>query len=83
MRQQFSIPVYADIIFVYGFCDGNDKVATREYQNLFSERWVPNHLQFGSVLNALKENRTFTKSKSEQELDRLQEVKRWQSIRKY
>lgn len=60
-------------IFVHGFCDGNDRAASRDYQRQFPERYVQNHETFGSMFNYLKENRTFPKSKYKRALDRLLE----------
>jgi hypothetical protein len=38
MQALFSNQEYADMVFVYGFCNGNAAAAVAEYQ-----RWYPNH----------------------------------------
>jgi len=37
----FSFAEYADMIYVYGFCDGNSVQAVAEYQQLFPNRRIP------------------------------------------
>ena len=36
----FSVAEYADMIYVYGFCDGNSVQAVAEYQQRFPNRRI-------------------------------------------
>ena len=38
----FSFEEYADMIYVYWFCDGNSVLAVAEYQQRFPNRRIPN-----------------------------------------
>lgn len=49
MPYQFSNAEYADIIFVYGFCNGNGRAAVREYRRRFPGRRCPYHKTFANV----------------------------------
>ena len=42
----FSFEEYADMIYVYGFCDGNSVLAVTEYQQRFPNRRIPNRRVF-------------------------------------
>lgn len=59
MPFQFSNEDYADIIFVYGFCDGNGRAAKREYQRRFPNRRVPDHKTFSEVYQFSREHGKF------------------------
>jgi hypothetical protein len=73
MPHQFSTTEYADIIFVYGFCNGNGRAASREYRRRFPNRRTPSHPTFGSVFNYLRENGTFPSGTTERHVDEAQE----------
>jgi len=45
----FSVAEYADIIYVYGFCDGNSVHAVAEYQQRFPNRRIPTQRVFSRV----------------------------------
>jgi hypothetical protein len=45
----FSFEEYADMIYVYGFCDGNPGLAIAEYQQWFPNRRIPNRRGFAGV----------------------------------
>jgi len=49
----FSFEEYADMIYVYGFCDGNSFIAVTEYQQHFPNRRIPNQRVFARVYQAL------------------------------
>ena len=38
----FSFEEYADMIYVYAFCDGNSVLVVAEYQQRFPNRRIPN-----------------------------------------
>lgn len=50
----FSNEEYADIIFVYGFCNGNARHAAREYRIRFPERRQPAHSVFSTSFRRLR-----------------------------
>lgn len=49
MANNFTNVEYADIMFVYGFCNGNSRAAAREYHRRFPNRRTPAHVTFASV----------------------------------
>ena len=51
----FSFEEYADMIYVYGFCDGNSVLAVAEYQQRFPNRRIPNRRVFTGVYQALRD----------------------------
>jgi len=55
----FSFEEYADMIHVYGFCDGNSVLAVAEYQQLFPNRRIPNRIVFTGVYQALLDTGRF------------------------
>lgn len=59
MPSHFSNEEYADIIYVYGFCDGNARAAVREYERRFPNRRVPNHQTFTSVFQHVRDHGSF------------------------
>ena len=59
MPYQFSNEEYADIIFVYGFCNGNSRAAQREYIQRFPNRRIPGHKTFDSVFRCLRTTGSF------------------------
>ena len=55
MAFTFSFEEYADMIYVYGFCDGNSVLAVAEYQQRFPNRKIPNRRVFTGVYQALRD----------------------------
>ena len=55
MSFTFSFEEYADMIYVYGFCDGNSVLAVGEYQQRFPNRRIPNRRVFTGVYQALRD----------------------------
>jgi hypothetical protein len=51
----FSFKEYADMFYVYGFCDGNPGIAVAEYQQRFPNRRIPNRRVFTGVYQALRD----------------------------
>jgi hypothetical protein len=49
------ISSYADMVFVYGFCNGNALAACREYSLRFPNRTVPHSRVSASAYNKLSE----------------------------
>lgn len=62
MPFKFSNEEYADIVFVYGFCNGNAEQAQREYRERFPSRRIPNTKTFVSVFRCLRTNGSFPSS---------------------
>ena len=54
----FSIAEYADMIYVYGFCDGNSVHAVAEYQHRFPNRRIPTRRVFTRVYQTLRDTGT-------------------------
>jgi len=50
----FSVAEYADMIYVYGFCDGNSLHAVAEYQQHFPNHRIPNRRVFTRVYQTLR-----------------------------
>ncbi|XP_076658727.1 uncharacterized protein LOC143362438 [Halictus rubicundus] len=46
MPQVFTNREYADMHFICGFCNGNARAATREYQRRFPGRRAPDYRVF-------------------------------------
>jgi len=53
MQFTFSFEEYADMIYVYGFSDGNSVLAVVRYQQRFLNRRIPNRTVFTGVYLAL------------------------------
>ena len=51
----FSFEEYEDMIYVYGFCEGNSFLAIAEYQQRFLIRRIPNRRAFTGVYQALRD----------------------------
>ncbi|KAK4881346.1 hypothetical protein RN001_004665 [Aquatica leii] len=59
MPSHFSNEEYVDIIYIYGFCDGNARSAVREYERRFPNRRVPNHQTFSFVFQHVRTHGSF------------------------
>jgi len=55
---RFSVAEYADMIYVYGFCDGNSVQAVAEYQQRFPNRRIPTQRMFTGVYQTLRDTGT-------------------------
>ena len=51
----FSFEEYADMIYVYGFCDSNSVLAVAEYQQRFLNCRIPNRRVFTGVYQTLRD----------------------------
>jgi len=54
----FSVAEYADMIHVYGFCDGNSGQAVAEYQQRLPYRRIPTRRVFTRVYQTLRDTGT-------------------------
>lgn len=61
----FSNQEYADIHFIYGYCDGNARASVREYQRRFPARRIPDRKVFINVHRHLTETGHFPKATAE------------------
>lgn len=59
MPHQFSNEEYADMVYVYGFCDGNALEAKREYEIRFPNRRSPDSRTFSRVFRYMREHGRF------------------------
>lgn len=59
MPHKLSNEEYGDMIYVYGFCDGNGRAARREYERRFPQRRTPNHTTFGKVYDYVRQHGRF------------------------
>lgn len=62
MPVKFTNVEYADIIFIYGFCNGNGRAAEREYRLRFPGRRHPNHKTFSMVFQYSRQHGKFPTS---------------------
>ena len=53
-----SVAEYADMIYVYGFCDGNSVHAVAEYQQCFPNHRIPTQRVFIRVYQTLRDTGT-------------------------
>ena len=58
MSFTFSVAEYADMIYVYGFCDDNSVHAVAEYQRRSPNRRIPTRKEFTRVYQALRDTGT-------------------------
>ena len=54
----FSVAEYADMIYVYGFCDSNSVHAVAEYQRCFPNRRIQTQRVFTQVYQTLRDTGT-------------------------
>lgn len=60
MPRTYSNVEYADMVFVYGFCDGNATEAVREYARRFPNRRLPDRRVITLTFNRLREIGSFS-----------------------
>ena len=58
MPHTFTHEEYADMIYVYGYCNGNANAAVDEYRRRYPLRRTPNRAVFTNVFCALRERGT-------------------------
>jgi len=80
MPHVFTHAEYADIIFVYGFCNGNALVACTEYSLRFPNRRRSDSRVFASVHNKLRETGALPSSHISSERANEQNVVEVESI---
>ena len=80
MPHIFTHAEYADMVFVYGFCNGNALDACGEYSLLFPNCSVPDSRVFPSVYNKLRETGALSSSRISSECADEQNVDEVESI---
>jgi len=80
MPHVFTHAEYADMVFVYGFCNWNFLAACREYSLRFPNRRVPDSRVFASVHNKLRESGALPSSHISSERANGQNVDEVESI---
>jgi len=50
---------YADMMYIYGFCDGNSRAAVNEYRQRYPTRKIPHSALFSKIFHTLRESGTF------------------------
>ena len=80
MPHIFTYAEYADMVFVYGFCNGNALAVCREYSLQFPNRRVPDSRVFPSVYNKLRETGALPSSHISSENANEQNVDEVESI---
>ena len=80
MPHVFTHAEYANMVFVYGFCDGNALAACREHSLRFPNRTVPDSRAFASVYNKLRETGALPSSHISSECANEQNVDEVESI---
>jgi len=55
MPHIFTNAKYAEMMYVYGFCDGSATAAVEEYRRRFPTRRIPDRTVFYKVFNTLHE----------------------------
>lgn len=75
MPFKFTNAEYADMVFVYGVCNGNTVLAKDEYRRRFPNRKIPNRKTFQTVFQHLRETGSFQKA-SERSVQRQKHAER-------
>lgn len=66
----YSNEEYADMIFVYGYCNGSTTASVREYQRRYPNRRLPDKQTFSRTFTTLRLTGAFPKPNCERELMR-------------
>jgi hypothetical protein len=80
MPHIFTNVEYADMLYVYGFCDGSATAAVEEYRRRFPTRRIPDRRVFSKVFNTLRESGTLPSVHTSSERGRQQSVEEQENI---
>jgi hypothetical protein len=80
MPHIFTHAEYADMMYVYGFCDGSATAAVKEYSRRFSNCRISNSVMFAKVFNTLRGSGTLPSSQGLSECERQQYVDEVENI---
>ena len=76
MPHFFTNAEYADMMYVYGFCDGSATAAVEEYRRRFPIRRIPDRRVFYKVFSTLRECGTLPSAHVSSEQARKQNTRR-------
>jgi hypothetical protein len=74
---------YADMLYVYGFCDGSAAAAVEEYRRRLPMCRIPDRRVFSEVFNTLHERGTLPSAQVSSERGRQQHVEEQENILKW
>jgi len=80
MPHIFTNAEYADMMYVYGFCDGSATAAVEEHHRRFPMRRIPNRRVFYKVFNTLRECGTLPSAHFSSERTRKQNIEEQKNI---
>jgi len=80
MPHIFTNAVYADMMYVYGFCDGSATAAVEEYRRRFPMDRILDHRVFHKVFNILRECSTLPSAHVLSERAHKQNMKEQENI---
>jgi len=80
MPHIFTNAEYADMMYVYGFCDGSAIAAVEEYRRWFPMRRIPDRRAFYKVFNTLRECGTLPGARVSSERARKQNMEEQENI---
>ena len=80
MPHIFTNAEYADMMYVYGFCDGSATAAVEEYRRRFPMRRIPDNRLFYKVFNTLRECGTLPNAHVSSERTRKQNTEEQENI---
>jgi len=81
MPHIFTNAEYADMLYVYGFCDGRATAAVEEYRRRFPMRRIPDRRVFSKVFNTLRECGTLPSAHISSERGRKRNMEEQENIR--
>jgi len=76
----FTNVEYADMMYVYGFCDGSVTADVEEYRRRFPMRRIPDRRVFYKVFNTLRECCTLPSAHASSERARKQNMEEQENI---
>lgn len=74
MPKTFAKAEYADMVFVYGFCNGSGRAAVEEYRRRYPNRAVPHHNTFSNVFQCWRETGSCPRPRIERQRDYHQQA---------
>jgi len=80
MSHTFTNAEYADMVYVYGFCDGSATAAFEEYRRRFPMCRIPDRIVFYKVFNTLRECGTLPSAHVSSERARKQNTKEQENV---
>jgi hypothetical protein len=80
MAHIFTNAEYADMLYVYGLCDGSATAAVEEYRRGLPMRRIPDRRVFSKVSNTLRECGTLPTARVSSERARQQHVEEEENI---